>query len=71
MRQDFVAVAERHMAAAGQQFHPNLAAFILIELGVRLSMTVQDPHQGADQARQHVEAIIAVCEAELQGGAAH
>ena len=71
LRQDFTAVIERHLATAGELCDANLVAFILIELGTRLSMSAQDPREGAKLARNHIEAIIAVCEAELQGEVPH
>ena len=65
LRNDLWSVVVRHVDEDATEM-PSLAACVLVELGTRLMAKAQGgPQRGAELAKRHVDATIALFDAEL------
>ncbi|MBE0315556.1 hypothetical protein [Xanthomonas citri] len=65
MRHDLMEITERHMRE-GLRIPVPIASYVFLELGTRLALIGHGLDNGPTMARKHVEAVLALIEAEDQ-----
>lgn len=65
LRHDLMDMAERHMGE-GSRIPVPIASYVFLELGTRLALIGHGLDNGPGMARRHVEAVLALIEAEGQ-----